>query len=185
MENMVLLAVDLVFGKYSIVCFGREFPIIYIRNFLFVGIPYFVTGHFISEKEELIQKISGKLLFAGIVFFICVGMFEKFILTSNGVNAVRDHYISTTFLAVCEFLFFLNYVSDQSAAGRVLSKIGRNYSTIIYIMHPIIMTVCYIGFKILKIENIYMIIRPVVVFFITLIFTWCYKYTVDKLKMRK
>jgi len=67
----------------------------------------------------------------------------------------------------------------------VLSKIGRNYSTIIYIMHPIIMTVCYIGFKILKIENIYMIIRPVVVFFITLIFTWCYKYTVDKLKMRK
>lgn len=37
-----LLIGDLVFGKYSMLLFNREFPFIYVRNFIFVGIPYFI-----------------------------------------------------------------------------------------------------------------------------------------------
>ena len=40
----ILLLVDLVFGKYSMALFGREFPYILVRNFLCVGIPYFSSG---------------------------------------------------------------------------------------------------------------------------------------------
>lgn len=39
----LLLMGDLVFGKYSLLL-GREFPFVYVRNFLFVGIPYFMLG---------------------------------------------------------------------------------------------------------------------------------------------
>ena len=35
----ILLLVDLCLGKYSIVLWHREFPVIIVRNFLFVGIP--------------------------------------------------------------------------------------------------------------------------------------------------
>lgn len=40
----LLLLGDLVFGKYSLLLFGREYPFVYVRNFLFVGIPYFMIG---------------------------------------------------------------------------------------------------------------------------------------------
>ena len=46
----VLLIADLVFGKYSLLIFHREFPYILVRNFLCVGIPYFCIGNFIREK---------------------------------------------------------------------------------------------------------------------------------------
>ena len=39
-----LLMGDLILGKYSVLLLGREFPYILVRNFLFVGIPYFCIG---------------------------------------------------------------------------------------------------------------------------------------------
>lgn len=47
----ILLLTDLAFGKYSIVIFNREFPYIFVRNFLFVGLPYFALGAFLKTKN--------------------------------------------------------------------------------------------------------------------------------------
>ena len=47
-----LLMGDLILGKYSVLLLGREFPYILVRNFLFVGIPYFCIGPK-SQKESL------------------------------------------------------------------------------------------------------------------------------------
>ena len=47
----VLLAADLLFGKYSLLVLGREYPYIFVRNFLCVGIPYFCIGNLIKEKR--------------------------------------------------------------------------------------------------------------------------------------
>lgn len=54
----LLLIGDLVFGKYSILLLGKSFPFILVRNFLFVGIPYFCIGRIIFDqrtKESLIK----------------------------------------------------------------------------------------------------------------------------------
>ena len=40
----LLLLADLILGKYSLLTLGIELNYIYIRNFLFVGIPYFSIG---------------------------------------------------------------------------------------------------------------------------------------------
>lgn len=47
----LLLLSDLAFGKYSMVLFGKEFPFIYVRNFLFVGLPYFSLGVFLKSID--------------------------------------------------------------------------------------------------------------------------------------
>ena len=61
----VLLAGDLIIGKYSLLLFGREFPAFYSRNWLFVGVPYFSLGmlirkHLPSIKERIYYFGRGK-----------------------------------------------------------------------------------------------------------------------------
>lgn len=54
----LLLVVDLVLGKYSLLILNMEFPFILVRNFLFVGLPYFLIGTYIRQHEKtfLCQK---------------------------------------------------------------------------------------------------------------------------------
>lgn len=65
-----LLLVDLCFGKYSIVCWGHEFNWLYIRNFLFVGLPYVLIGALVRKYERIANKISGYLTLRGNFVFL-------------------------------------------------------------------------------------------------------------------
>lgn len=53
------------------------------------------------------------------------------------MNTTRDHYISSTFLAVSLFLLFL---SLKQSKVNVFSKLGEKDSLYIYILHPLFMT---------------------------------------------
>ena len=122
----VLLIMDLVLGKYSLVLFNREFPYILVRNFLFVGIPYFCIGRMI--REGVGQKINKNTAALLIFIFSLTTCMERFILVSADMNPTRDHYISTTFLAIAIFLFTLKCGSgkepvnlDKNIVGGVLA----------------------------------------------------------------
>ena len=52
-----LLLLDLCLGKYSLVLWHKEFPYIWVRNFLCVGIPYFSIGMLLKQWEEQISDI--------------------------------------------------------------------------------------------------------------------------------
>ena len=54
----LLLLLDLCFGKYSIVLWGREFPFIYVRNFLCVGVPFVSIGMLLKKHKDKILSIS-------------------------------------------------------------------------------------------------------------------------------
>ena len=45
-----LLMIDLIFGKYSLLLWGWEPPYFVVRNFLFVGLPYFAIGTIIKRS---------------------------------------------------------------------------------------------------------------------------------------
>lgn len=60
------------------------------------------------------------------VVFSITGIIERITLEHYGLNASRDHYASTTFLAVTVFLFFLYYVAGEE---NFMSRIGKNDST--------------------------------------------------------
>ena len=169
----LLLLGDLAFGKYSVLIFGREFPYILVRNFIFVGIPYFCIGRLIRSGFGL--KVKKNVLVILVVVFLATSLLERFILVGLNANAVRDHYISTTFLAVSVFLFALKC----HGGNKKLALIGRKYSTWLYILHPIFITcIGMIAHKV-SVYGIYKFIAPIVVYITTLIFL----VIVDKIKI--
>lgn len=139
----ILLVIDLAFGKYSLLIFKKEIPYIFVRNFLFVGLPYFTLGIYINNalKSEKFKKFSNnkRLLITLIVIFTMTTILERTILIDLGANAIRDHYISTTFLAISLFIYFLELEnSTNNKIVQTIAEIGRKYSTNIYIFHYLI-----------------------------------------------
>ena len=126
----ILLLTDIVFGKYSILLFRREFDYRFVRNWLFVGIPFFSIGMLMNEKNLRIG-------WWGIPVFTLTTMLERFLLVRNGLNAARDQYISTIFLSISVLSFALEY---KSSINNWLAQIGNRLSAWIYIMHPIFVT---------------------------------------------
>lgn len=169
----LLLWGDLAFGKYSILIFGREFPYILVRNFLFVGIPYFCLGRLI--KSGIGQRIQKNVLAVLMVVFSATSLLERFVLVSFNANATRDHYISTTLLAITVFLFALKCQGDN----KTLVLVGRKYSTWLYILHPIFITCIGVVAHKVNVYGIYKFIAPIVVYITTLIFL----VIVDKIKI--
>lgn len=156
-----LLMGDLILGKYSILLLGREFPYILVRNFLFVGIPYFCIGRLI--RNGFGKRVSKKVLAILLITFSATLLLERFALVNFNANAIRDHYISTTFLAVTAFLFALKCHGNN----KILASIGRKYSTWLYIWHPIfIICIDAIAHKV-RVYSIYKFIAPVMVYITT------------------
>lgn len=128
-----LLCMDLIFGKYSLALLDRQFDYIYVRNFLCVGIPYFLIGVWIKHSKSL-SWMNTKIAMGGVILFCLTSMLEYKLLASAGLNATRDHYISSTFLSISLFTMFLRYNQSEPS---VFSEIGRKDSLYVYIYHPI------------------------------------------------
>lgn len=134
----LLLLADLILGKYSLLTLGIELNYIYIRNFLFVGIPYFSIGVFIKKKVRYNNGniCAYKYLFlGGVVLFSLTSLFERYLLENYGINATRDHYISTTLLSICLFLLAISFSQMRSSVWVLL---GAKYSLYIYVLHPLV-----------------------------------------------
>ena len=178
-----LLLGDLVLGKYSLLLFNREIPYYYIRNYLFVGVPYFCIGNLIYNFRTKIRLLKGKWLIYAMGLFSVTTLCERGILIYLGKNAVRDHYLSTTFLAISIFVYVLNKQYNETKPERVcgvLSRIGKEYSADIYILHPIFISILQVGAGILRLDTIYTLFAPILIYVSTIIFL----VIVRKLKRR-
>lgn len=175
----VLLILDLVYGKYSLLILHREIPYIQIRNFLFVGIPYFCIGNYINEKiySKIKEKSNKKYIFFTIIFIITT-IFERCILISFNFNATREHYISSTFLGISLFIYFLLYNGDNKYLNYI-AKVGKDYSTLIYIMHPAIIEILD---RLMDKFTLYNKFYPIIIFIVTYIICILYKTIYMKLK---
>lgn len=136
----ILLLTDLILGKYSLLFLDREFPVIYVRNFLFVGLPYFALGACLKKYSDKISKIKYYYWLIGGILFSLTSLMEKWVLLYLDKNPGREHYFSSTLLALCLFLFI-------SIIGMIVGKIASN-----------------------SIVNIYSFTAPFVVFLSTMVF---------------
>lgn len=126
-----------------------------------MGLPYFSIGMWVKERKIKIEK---RKLISLIVLTMTTTLFERWVLVINNLNSTRDHYLSTTFLAVVVFLYFLSYVGNMDI---LVSRIGKRDSTWIYILHPIVITIIGAIAKKMGVESIYNIVRPIIVFLAT------------------
>ena len=131
-----LLLLDLCLGKYSLVIWHKEFPFIWVRNFLCVGVPYFFIGMSLRQLKEKILNFK-YLAWGGVILFSLTSLMENRLLIEFHANATRDHYSSTTFLSIALFILFL---SINQAKTNTLSTLGEKDSLYIYLFHPLFMT---------------------------------------------
>lgn len=167
----ILLIGDLVLGKYSLVLLEQEFPYIIVRNFLFVGIPYFSIGCLLKRYESnLKESMRNNVLTVMTLLFTLTTLLERYILVSAGLNPARDHYISSTFLAVTVFMIAVKKIGIFGKNGKVanvLKRIGQNYSAWIYIVHPIFIMILGTVMKKFGAYNIYQYGTPIVVYILS------------------
>lgn len=168
----ILLLIDLIFGKYSILIFGREFSYVLVRNFIFVGIPYYYIGNFISENQaKIIERIKANKLIIYIILFTFTTIIEHYVLIKLDCNATRDHYISTSLLAISLFLYFLKNDTIKHRYSNIFIKkilkkiqlIGQKHSLNIYVYHPIILAFIYH----ITISDL----TPIITLFVSIIFS--------------
>ena len=181
-----LLLADLVFGKYSLLLFGQAIPYILVRNFLCVGLPYFLIGDMLFKYNA---KISLKKAVLLVFCFACTTLFERAILGAFNLNAERDHYISTTFLAIFVFLLAIQSNRNRNSKGYDwLCFIGARLSSSIYILHPIFITVISkaVGFlsSNTQVSVVYSYLAPFVVFVSTIIASWMLHNVATKVKTK-
>jgi surface polysaccharide O-acyltransferase-like enzyme len=143
----LLLMVDLTFGKYSLVVWGREFPYIFVRNFMFVGIPCFMIGTMIKRvRKRILAKSESyhKIAMIGVLVFTFTSYLERYILQINNLNAVRENYIGSTLLGICLLVLALTTIREKS---NIISFMGDKYSMYIYVFHSLVNTILisYIG----------------------------------------
>lgn len=163
-----LLLTDLALGFYSNALWGKIFPVCYVRNFLCVGLPYFLLGCFLKKKSIINNK---SILLLGGVIFLLTSYAEKYCLSKAGLNGIREHYLSTTFLSVCVFLLFIKH---KQASETFISYMGKELSLYIYVFHPIIRDVCEVLVnRVCSYDFIavYSYIAPVVVLAATVLFS--------------
>lgn len=176
----LLLSGDLLFGKYSLLLLNHEYPFVYVRNFIFVGLPYFMVGVWIKMHRKSLLRVNKIIYAGGVIFFTYTSVLEKMILIDLGKNPMREHYLSTTFLAICLLLLVLSFKNIKSSR---VSFLGERDSLYIYVFHPLFIII--LPFVIDKMsKNVglcYQWTAPFVVLVLTIILT----VTLRKIKIIK
>ena len=139
---VTLLLCDLIFGKYSLLLFNTEFDIVYLRNFIFVGIPYFYIGKLFKSIDVDKIRINNISLIFLTILFCATTMVEKYTLMYFDVYATREQYLSLTLLTIVVFLLVLkNPLENPGRLSGYIAYSGKKYSLAIYIVHPVLIFV--------------------------------------------
>lgn len=166
--------VPLLLAPHIILLFSNQnLSYIYVRNFLFTGLPFFAIGTMIKSKLIINvnkNKRNKAILIACIILFSITSLLERSFLLSVGKPFVRELYISSIILAVSLFLLALSFESKQKTW---LSVIGEKDSLYIYIFHPVVIYYCNIIFKKLKLYELYRYVAPIIVLVVTMVLIKC------------
>lgn len=159
--GIMLIFLSFLIGNYSWIL-GIESTGIWTRNFLMTGIPYFCLGLMIWNNRLYLlncYKEKRQVIFWGTVVLFLVGLniAEKFYLAHrSGLNKLpSDTYLITPILSL--FLFVLTLKKDKYGVrtnlGKRLSVMGKQVSTGIYLMHPLIINILIIIMHKIKLSH--------------------------------
>lgn len=109
---------------------------IYVRNFLFMALPYLYLGYFVHVYEDCLLRFfdNGKLL---VVFTVsCVLTMIDAYIQYNYWGRLQNQYLFLTLVVFCIFLYALRY--PYSGRGSKMALNGKAYSSHIYIWHILV-----------------------------------------------
>ena len=87
--------------------------------------------------EGCLDKKKMTLLLGGILVFWNMALMEQRWLTKMNALGTEEEYGGTIFLAVCIFLLFIGWQNfyKENVVTRIMAKIGKDYSMLIYVLH--------------------------------------------------
>ena len=169
----VLLICDLCIGEYSILLFHTTIHNIWVRNFLFAGVPYFLLGNLLYRyRNRLVAFFKNWMLIVSFILFCFTTWLEKWFLESQNALPNRNHFLSTTFLVFTIMVFAIK--NADIGKNTLLPKWGLQYSLLIYLIHPIIITVLEVIGRKTGLTAYYNLFSPLLVFGASLIFAIVY-----------
>lgn len=169
-----LLLINLIFGRYSSVFLKQTISNVWTRNFLFLGLPYFLLGDLIYTR-----KVTVKSRTALVLALICASTIAIEVLLMNVYFncAPFDHYLGTIFLAFFTFVFTVQRNSNRKGL-RMFYYIGASLTTTIYIIHPYIILIMQkivdllLRFNLHFLEQAYQHLAPIWVFAVSAVLAW-------------
>ena len=130
---VVLISIGTIFAEIIPILYGQR-PIkelCYYRNFLFLGLPYFLIG-------TMLRNINIKENQKTYVFYTIISTFfyflETYIIYKLKNELTLEYYFSGIFLSISIILISISY-KNKISEENILAEIGRNYSIYIYIVH--------------------------------------------------
>ena len=108
----------------------EEVNINYFRNWLFLGLPFYIIGYAINENKERIIKISSEkqlLLVAGLG--LVVSFAERLLVP-------LEVFFGTVVVTIALFVFAIKKPNVKKIP--IINKVGERFCFAIYIMHPIV-----------------------------------------------
>lgn len=125
----LLLVAHLIMGV-GLSLVGVTVPICLIRNFLFMGYPFFCLGILLRKKEEVIRvKVTNKMA----VYMVFIGALETVI--SYFISGKNELYVGSVLMATGLFILALRMKNTPCNAN--VKKLAGT-STTIYLIHIMI-----------------------------------------------
>lgn len=164
----LLLLTDVVFGKYGKLLMGGV-DVIYLRNFIFVGVPYILIGFLMRKHQDKITRRSVWRYVVLSVVALIIAYITNYYLQSNEMLGPRDHSLMTTILSVCVFALVLKNTNNKET---IWSELGRKYSLPIYINHIFVGAIIVTATKQVGLMEVYSYVSPFLVVLSSIVFTY-------------
>ena len=126
----------------------------FYRNFIFFGVPFFFIG-FLINKIKFYEDLSVRALVIASVFSFILLILESY-LNYNLLQGVKGFDFLLSLIIVCPAIFLL--ASKVEISGQ--TKFFSSSSSVIYFVHPLILTILY---KLFNINNIELIVYTLIV----------------------
>ena len=104
---------------------------IYVRNFLFQGIPFFGMGMLLKKYDSFFHKLQMRQIVFLLLFVILFAIVIKSIELYS-----METYVFSGLIAFITLLLFSNHYKEKASW---LSAIGKEDGLYIYIFHPLVM----------------------------------------------
>lgn len=125
----ILLLVSLIITEFSSIA-GINIDGYYCKNFLLMGLPFYMLGYLINDKKSYVITISNKAIIGAILFGIVLTVLE---IIFTGVYTTL--YVGTIVLTISIFIFCIK--NPQTFKFKIFEWIGGNLYTYIYVLHLI------------------------------------------------
>ena len=176
---LVLMGLHIFLGEGLSVS-GIKVPIVLVRNFLLMGVPFFVMGLFVKKHEEKLRGVANKW----IVIMLVLGSIEA--VLSRLYFGSNELHVGSVFVVFALLVVFIKY-SDLRYPRFVEALAGC--STYIYILHILVsdfliafLAYCDIDiYSSALLENIY----PVIVCIVSTIASYVLLRIIAQIKKRK